>query len=447
MIDMETNLESSSAFTNRKLRLATLINTRWFAVIGQSVVLAFVAFYLRFPLPVFACFALVAMSAALNLFMSYTYPANKRLEAGQAFAILMFDAIQLAALLYLTGGLANPFSILLIVPAIIAAATLTAQITLALTIFVAVVATLLAYFHFPLPWSPERPIETPFILVLGAWSAVISCLLFATFYVYRVAGEGRRLAEALASTELVVQREQHLSALDGMAAAAAHELGTPLATISLVAKEMDRAAKPDDPFKEDITLLRTQADRCREILGRLSTLGTDEEDPITRLPLMVMIEEIISPHREFGVEIQTISQSTEGEEPVVLRNDGLIYGLGNIVENAVDFARQKVTVTVSWTAKQITVVVRDDGPGFAAEQLVQIGEPDIRNVRGAKRSRKGSSGLGLGVFIAKTLIERVGANVLFANSPIADMGAEVTVRWPNATITPKKTAKNEVAYE
>ena len=432
---MNTRLNEHDDYTSRRIRLATLTNIRWLAVLGQSTVLTLVSGYLEYPLPIMQCFTLVAMSAALNLFNTWRFPAIKRISSPQALITLLFDTMQLAALLYLTGGMTNPFAILLIVPAIISAATLPPRFTATLSVIVAIAASCLAFWHLPLPWMPGVQLSFPFIYILGIWGAVVSCLLFATFYVYRVAGEARRLSDALASTELVIQREQHLSDLDGMAAAAAHELGTPLATISLVAKEMDRAVQSDSPLKEDIGLMRGQADRCREILSRLSTLGSDDEDPTLRVPLLVMIEEIVAPHREFGVEILTHVRGRTTNEPIELRNSGLMYGLGNIVENAVDFAKQNVGVEVSWDEKEITVRIKDDGPGFETEQLVHLGEPEVGRVRGATRSRKGSSGLGLGIFIAKTLMERNGARVYFANGSEPGVGAVVTTIWPKSSIS------------
>ncbi|MDZ7823971.1 MAG: ActS/PrrB/RegB family redox-sensitive histidine kinase [Ahrensia sp.] len=431
-------LEKSDNFNTPRLRLATVTTTRWLAVLGQSIVLTAVAGYLEFSFPVVACFVLVALSALLNVFVTWLFPATQRLGPNQTFAILLFDILQLTALLYLTGGLANPFAILLIVPAIISATVLPINHTALLSVLVTAVATVLVVFHMPLPWEADKPLNIPFVLIAGMWTAIISTLLFATFYVYRVAAEARRLANALANTELVYQREQHLYALDGMAAAAAHELGTPLATISLVAKEMDRAATESHEFKEDIILLRSQADRCREILGRLSTLGSDAEDPTARMPITVMIEEIVSPHREFGVDIETKVLGSNGHEPIVLRNTGLMYGLGNIVENAVDFARNSVVVKVSWTQSEVIVAIQDDGPGIAPDQLTHLGEPDIRSIKGAPRSRKGSNGLGLGIFIAKTLLERSGANVNFANSALPGLGALVTVRWTHRSNVEKR---------
>ncbi len=416
--------------TSHNIRLATLTNIRWLAILGQSTVLALVAGYFEYPMPVIPCLILVSMSIILNIFNTWRFPAIKRIGPPQAFVTLLFDTMQLAALLYLTGGMTNPFAILLIVPAIISAATLPPRYTAALSLSVAVAASILAYWYLPLPWPSDSVLNFPLIYILGMWGAVVSCLLFATFYVYRVAGEARRLSDALASTEMVILREQHLSDLDGMAAAAAHELGTPLATISLVAKEMDRAVQTEDPLKEDISLLRNQADRCREILSRLSTLGRDTQDPLSSVPISVMIEEIVAPHREFGVDIETRIDGSKRDEPVELRNSGMMYGLGNIVENAVDFARKKVIVQVNWDQQTINIRIQDDGPGFESEQLVHLGEPEVGSVPGATRSRKGSAGLGLGIFIAKTLMERNGAQVDFANSPKPGVGAVVTVIWP-----------------
>ncbi len=418
----------------RQLRAATLTNTRWIAVFGQSAAVTLVAAVLGFPFPVVSCFVLIAFSALLNIILAWRLPANQRLEPGSVAAVLAFDILQLAALLFLTGGLQNPFSFLLIVPVVISAATLSASLTAGLGVLVGVAASTLVLWHLPLPWHAGEDIEIPFIFVAGMWCAVISTVAFTAFYVFRVADEARELVDALAETELVLQREQHLSALDGLAAAAAHELGTPLATISLVAKEMDRALPNDDPLKEDVVLLRTQADRCREILGRITTLNTSAEAPIAFMTLREMVEDVSAPHREFGVEITAQVLQAEGSEPIFRRNPGILFGLGNIVENAVDFAKGHVDVNLSWSSEAIRIAIVDDGPGFASEQVEKLGEPDLRATRGAMRERKGGSGLGLGIFIAKTLLERSGARVRFANAGQPGKGAEVVVSWRRSSV-------------
>ncbi|MEL6921539.1 MAG: ActS/PrrB/RegB family redox-sensitive histidine kinase [Pseudomonadota bacterium] len=416
-----------------RLRLSTLTNTRWLAILGQGIAIVVVASYLQFPFPVVACTFLLALSAFLNLVLIWLFPANQRLGPLSVFMVLVFDVVQLSALLYLTGGLENPFSVLMIVHVVISAATLPVTFTAAVCALVAIMASLLAVWHLPLPWYPDSQLDVPIIFVFGMWGAVISSVLFSAFYIHRVANEARSLANALNEAELVLQREQHLSAIDGLAAAAAHELGTPLATISLVAKEMDLATKEDDALKEDVRLLREQADRCREILSRIATLNTTEEAPISQLALAEMIEEIIAPNRDLGVSI-SVDASGVGPMPVFVRNPGILYGLGNLAENAVDFARGRVVITCGWTADTVSVEISDDGPGYGVDQLERLGEPDVASVRGPERAREGSEGLGLGIFIAKTLLERTGAKLVFSNGGAAGMGANARVTWPMSSI-------------
>lgn len=408
------------------LRLNTLIRLRWLAIVGQSAAVLIVAYWLGFPLPVSLCFALIALSAWLNLFLAFRYPATHRLPPRFALGILLFDALQLAGLLYMTGGLTNPFSLLMTVPVVISATSLPARWTLLLGLLVVSMATLLVFFHLPLPWFPGVSLSMPFIYVAGMWMAVVSSIAFTAVYAYRVAEEARLLANALAATELILQREQHLSALDGLAAAAAHELGTPLATIALVAKEMERALGGDDRFREDVTLLRSQSERCREILKRLTSLSTEGEAHLARLPFTSLVEEIVAPHRDFGIRISLEPGERQGPEPVGRRNPGVIYGLGNLVENAVDFAREAVALRWTWNEARVELSVVDDGPGFPAEVLDRIGEPYMSK----RKPGAGGGGLGLGLFIAKTLLERSGARVTFGNAGEPGKGAMVRVVWP-----------------
>ncbi|MCO6391596.1 ActS/PrrB/RegB family redox-sensitive histidine kinase [Aliihoeflea aestuarii] len=412
------------------IRLNTLIRLRWLAVVGQSAAVLIVAFWLQFPVPVALCLALIGCSAWLNLLMAVRYPATHRLPPLAALAILTFDALQLGGLLYMTGGLTNPFALLMTVPVIISATSLPLRWTAMLGALVIAMATGLAFFHHPLPWFPGTELSMPIIYVAGIWMAIVSCLAFTAFYAYRVAEEARLLATALAATELVLQREQHLSALDGLAAAAAHELGTPLATIALVAKEMERALGKDPRFGEDVTLLRSQSERCRAILKQLTSLSSQGEAHMARLPFTSLIEEVIAPHRDFGIEIRLEPGKLLGAEPVGRRNPGVIYGLGNVVENAVDFARDTVSVKWEWNATSVSLEVLDDGEGFSPEVLDRIGEPYM-----TKRSAASAGGgLGLGLFIAKTLLERSGATVSFGNAHGPGQGAAVKVSWPRGAL-------------
>lgn len=411
---------------SRHLRLDTLVRLRWLAIAGQSLAVAGVHFGLGFPLPFGWCFAAIAVSSWLNIALRIRFPLSHRLQAGAATALLAFDIVQLAALLYLTGGLQNPFSILFLAPVMISATALPPQRTLVLGVLAIALATLLNFVHLPLPWAgPDRPV-LPFYYQLGSWAALVLGLGFTGIYAWRVAKEARDLSDALAATELVLAREQHLSQLDGLAAAAAHELGTPLATIALVARELSRLAPAEGEMAEDITLLREQVERCRGILGKLASLQDDDAGPLDQLSLRLLIEEAAGPQRPFGVPFEIV-MSGEKPEPVCRRNPGMIYGLGNIVDNAVDFARSTVTITAQWNAAFVTLTIADDGPGFPPDVLLRAGDPYLTH--GPSESRAGG-GLGLGLFIAKTLIERGGALMEFANLPAPASGASVRMTWP-----------------
>ncbi|MER9047531.1 MULTISPECIES: ActS/PrrB/RegB family redox-sensitive histidine kinase [unclassified Mesorhizobium] len=413
---------------SQRLRLNTLIRLRWLAIVGQSLTVLVVAYGLKFPLPVSMCFALIACSAWMNLLLTFRYPAAHRLTPLSAFAILTFDSLQLAGLLYMTGGLTNPFSLLMTVPVVVSATSLPLRLTAMLGALVIVAATLLVFYHLPLPWHEGAPLAMPFIYVAGMWMAVFCSIAFTAIYAFRVAEEARLLANALAATELVLQREQHLSALDGLAAAAAHELGTPLATITLVAKEMEKALGEDPKYGEDVKLLRSQSERCREILKRLTSLSSESEVHLSRLPLTSLVEEVTAPHRDFGISIKLRPGERIGPEPVGRRNPGVIYGLGNLVENAVDFARKNVTVRWSWNEAAVSFSIIDDGPGFPPEIIDRIGEPYMSTRQGTEAG----GGLGLGLFIAKTLLERSGATLDFRNSSEPGEGAIVQISWPRS---------------
>jgi two-component system sensor histidine kinase RegB len=434
---MSQEVSTPDPATVYRLRLNTLIRLRWLAIIGQSAAVMIVAFWLGFPMPVGPCFALIACSAWLNLFLAFRYPATHRLEPRAALGILSFDALQLGGLLFMTGGLTNPFAVLMAVPVVISATSLPRHFTALLGLIVVGAVTLLAFFHLPLPWYPGTELVMPLVFIAGVWMAVVSSIAFTSMYAYRVAEEARLLANALSATELVLQREQHLSALDGLAAAAAHELGTPLATIALVAKEMEKALGDDPRFGEDVGLLRTQSERCREILKRLTNLSSEGEMHLARMPLTSLVEEAAAPHREFGIEIRLEAGECVGPEPVGRRNPGVIYGLGNLVENAVDFARETVTIRWRWNEERVAITVTDDGTGFSAEVLDRIGEPYLTR----RSSVSSGGGLGLGLFIAKSLLDRSGASISFTNAAEPGKGAVATVEWPREAFVAEPAPK------
>jgi len=416
----------------RNVRLDTLARIRWLAVLGQTGAVIVVHYGLDFTLPLIPCFAVIALSAVLNVAVRLRFRTTPLLDAETAAWLLAFDILQLAALLYLTGGLENPFSFLFLGPVLISATALPRRMTLLLGGFAALCATVLVFFHLPLPWASDEPLTLPPTYMLAVWLSLLLALGFIGAYAWQVAEEARLLADALAATELVLAREQHLSQLDGLAAAAAHELGTPLSTIAVIVKELGRTLGPGSPHADDIKLLAEQARRCRDILAKLTELSTSAE-PFDRMKLSGLIEEVVAPHRNFGVTIDVQLPAERAAEPVGARNPAVLYGLGNLVENAVDFARLRVDLTAQWNEEEVSVAITDDGPGFSPDVLGRLGEPYVTS-RGSGRvaTEPESGGLGLGFFIAKTLIERSGGTLSCANRPPPQSGAIVKVRWTRA---------------
>jgi two-component system sensor histidine kinase RegB len=429
-----------------RLRLQTAVRLRWFGVIGQLLTVGVVYLLLGFQLPLGICLAFIALSAWLNVFLRIRFPARTRLSTGFATSLLAYDILQLAALLFLTGGADNPFIFLLVAPVTVSAATQPPRNTIALGLLGAGMAVLLLFYSMPLPWYPGSRPDLPILYSVGVLASVLSGMVFLALYAWRLAKEARQMSDALAATELVLAREQQLHALDGLAAAAAHELGTPLSTIAVIAKELAREPAAGGQFADDIALLQAQAMRCREILTKL-TRSPSEPDPLhARMSVTQLIDEAAEPYRSTS----SLSISAEPEagvdgeaalEPVGERKPGVIYGLSNLIENAVDFARQRVEIVARWSAREVLLTISDDGPGIPLDVLDALGEPYIttRGTRRAGQIKNGEpAGLGLGFFIAKTLLERSGAAVTLENRQRPDHGAVVTVSWPRQVFESKR---------
>ena len=444
------------------IRLRTLILLRWLAVLGQSTTVVFADAVLGIRVPHAPCALVIGTAVGFN-FVAMTLAAeNRRLSEREAVLTLLFDICQLGALLYLTGGLSNPFALLIMAPVTISAAVLTGRATILLGIAAAVATTLLALFHVPLTLTGGTELEAPPVIAAGTWVALLTGTGFLAVFVRRVTDETFAMSRALAATQMALAREQQLSALGGVVAAAAHELGTPLATIKLVSTELveELAGRPD--LQEDARLVRAQADRCAEILRAMGPRESD--DTLVRYaPFASVVEEAAAPHAERGIRVVvrvegapvgppvgTPVGAVERSQPQVSRSPEIVQGLRNLVQNAVDFARSTVWIDLDWSAGEVRAVIGDDGPGYPADLIGRIGDPFVRGRGAPPDVRPAYEGMGLGLFIAKTLLERSGATLAFSNGaeesaeappgPARPTGAVVTVAWPRARVTPERDA-------
>lgn len=409
----------------RQVRLRTIIWIRWIAIAGQLAALLIVQFGLGWSLPTDAALSAVAASVLINAVMMFRRPSQGRIGELEAACYLAFDILQLAVLLYFTGGLENPFALLFLGPVTVSATILSRAATALLSAIVVVVATFLAFEHLPLPWA-EPGLRLPDLYILGLWIAVVVGTLFITAYIGSIAGEGRRMSNALAATQLALAREQQLSAVGGLAAAAAHELGSPLATIAVTVKELSREMPADNPFMDDIQILQQEVDRCRDILTEIGRAPeqADPDDPFTTGLLSDVVAAAATRYRSEGIALDVVVAALDdSQEPVVPRSPELLHGLGNVIQNAVQFGQSAVSVEVFWDDTDARVEVRDDGRGFPPGVLDRVGEPYISN--------RGDGHLGLGIFIAQTLLERTGARIRFSNIREAGRtaGAEVVIVW------------------
>ena len=424
------------------LRLQTLVLLRWMAIAGQLVAIGVATRVYDIDLPLGLCFMAVGVAVIANLILVAVYPANKRMSETEALLALLFDLTQLTFLLFLTGGLSNPFALLILAPVTVCASTLRLRATVFLAALAVAFVSILAVLAVPMQ-SGGVPIRMPPLIGFGFWLSLVIGIVFLGIYSHRVAAEKRSMSDALLATQMALAREQKLTDLGGVVAAAAHELGTPLATIKMVSTEMLDELQDRPELADDARLIREQADRCRDILRSMGKAGKDDLH-MRSAPLSAVLREAAEPHlgRDKMVSFDLTPGAMAGPaEPLILRAPELIHGLRNLVQNAVDFAHSRVWIDASWTETNLTLRIIDDGDGFSSQVLGRIGDPFLRSRRdeaGPKR-RPGYEGMGLGLFIAKTLLERTGAELSFANSSDPFLatggrpersGAIVEVVWP-----------------
>jgi two-component system sensor histidine kinase RegB len=422
-----------------RLRLQTIVRLRWIAVVGQTITVLAV-WGLGFVIPIIPCLMVISLSGFLNIILSLQLPEEEQVHTGSASNMLIYDTLQLTALLYLTGGMQNPFAFLFAVPVTVAASTQPRRVTFSIGGLALICATALAVFHLPLPWYPDQEFQLPLLYVLGNWATVVLCATFMGYYAWQIAKEADQMSVALVATESILAREHRLSALDGLAAAAAHELGTPLSTITVVAKELMRGLPKGSPLAEDAELLQSQAERCRQILSRLTSQAGASDLHFDRAPLSQVLAEVVEPYRVLGPKIEIDARAIDDaklskeaqKEPVTARNPGVLYGLGNLVENAVDFAGSRVDIEARWSDEMVKVTISDDGPGLQSGVIKRLGEPFVTTRAADGGQPVGEDehvGLGLGFFIAKTLLERSGAEVDLRNKRAPEAGAVVELIW------------------
>ncbi len=416
-----------------RIKMRTLIFLRLLAVIGQGFVIYCVLFVLKFPLERLPCYILVGVSAALNLALMVSPASARAARPWEVGGQLGFDIVQLAGLLYFSGGVTNPFCLLMIIPVTVAVAVLPTRWALAVGGLSGLLVLTLAIIARPMPWAGPEILHLPVLYRAGCALALLVGLAVTGGFAHWTTNQTTKMELALHVTETVLAREQRLSALGALAAAAAHELGTPLATISVIAKEMARDT-PEGPLREDAWLLMDEAQRCRGILRRLTEAPEAADTLRERVSLVGFVRELVAPYAgDATVRAEAVVTGPSGMiSPDIWRRPEILHAMTAIIENAFDFARAEILVTARFDADTIALEVRDDGPGFAPEVLGRLGDPYITSRPGAEGSRTGHVGMGLGFFIAKTLLERTEARVEFRNG--RPRGAIVTARWPRAKI-------------
>ena len=405
-------------FSNNIL-LSNLIKIRWIAIGGQLCAILLVFFYLKINFPIIACLCIIFLSVAINIYSFFINKINNHLSDKEAFYFLLFDTMQLGTLLFLTGGIYNPFSLLLIAPLIISASYLPIVYSIGLLFLSVCVVLVISSFYFPISWNEN--FNVPRFFTYGLTLSLIVSLIFLSIYVYLFANSSRRISQALLETRLALDNQKKLSEIGSLSAAAVHELSTPLNTIFLVLSDLrnEESVKKNYEIKKEIDLLKSQADRCRNILLTLSKNPENLKDSFlekTTISNLIKLNFDKFNNKNIKLKLNLISSQ---EEPLILFKDELLYGIGNIIQNAIQHAGFILIINISWDNDYFVIIVEDDGSGFKNEILNQIGKPYIV---------KQGKGMGLGIFIAKNLIENIGGSISFQNKKEGGGSVEIKIK-------------------
>ena len=415
---------------NLNLDKNTLTILRYIVIIGQFMAINIVFFYLNLSLPIKESYLIIFIGLTTNLFLQFKIKVNQ-LKDTYASLFLLYDLFQLSALLYLTGGILNPFSILLIIPTIVSSTFLSMGTTIILGVITSFLLFLLSYTYLPLPGIESNIFDVPNFYKQGILIAILIGLIFLSYFGIRFAGETKKRSEALNKLQEVISKEYELESLGGQAAAAAHSLGTPLATISVVAKELKKEIGNEKELSKDIDLLISQAKRCREILKQISKKQIEEDIFLSSTKFEDLLEEIINSFKETSSKEINLLVDKDHNKIAIQRTPEIIYGLRNFIGNAVKFSKSKVKINLTSDQKIIEIKINDDGPGIPEDIINKIGEPYIKS---KSKELSSNAGLGLGTFLGKTLLERQSAKLLFRrNSDLG--GALVIITWNSKTFT------------
>ena len=420
-------MKFSEFFTSKdniQLDKRTLVILRWIALIGQYVTISIVYFIFKFELPFFYCSLIIFLGVLTNFYLQFKFKKNQLNNFSSTF-FLFYDLIQLSALLYLTGGITNPFAILLIVPAIVASTFLTLKSTINLSIVTIIILIVLTIYNLPLPHYGELHFHVPDTYLFSLPIAIIITLIFLTYFGIRFGIESRKRTEALNKLELILAKEHELESIGLQAAAAAHSLGTPLSTITVVARELEKEIGKNPKYAKDIDLLLSQTKRCSDILKNLSKDQFKEDNFLSDIKIEELLSEIVRSFTEISEKKLSLIIEKNEINPNIGRTLEITYGLRNFIGNAVKYSNSLVDINLESNQKFTEVKVCDDGPGFSEDIIDVLGEPYIRS---KNRVISSKSGLGLGTFIGKTLLERMKANVKFDKCAKRN-GAMVSIKW------------------